>query len=522
MLRCLAAILMSIALGAGSAQAQTFRPTGSSAIPATLEDGVYTVRVEPDACDPTPYPGMTESDCEGGNRRSQLLGAGSSAAQGESWAYEFDFRVPEGFSYVPDRLVWRMAPLSKDERFLLFSRLNMAEWKKDRPKNHIYHLKLDSILGATFLDRVCAGPEKFGEWVSFRMEVKWGERGFMRVTCDDEVIYEALTDTSTNPFCIPEQHCEGTQHESGLVNQPLGMFVGLTSEAATYGMPSTVPPEGYSLEYRNLSAKRTDDVTRPSVLEAQQALLDRGFDPNGVDGLFGRGTAAALRAFQESEGLEPTGAFDVPTYAALRIGAALPVPESVGIASPDDLPAMRAYQEELLDLDVANLGADSEIATRLIAGDVFSGGSSFAFYFDSRIMEVPYSHGHFLFTLNGTKSGDGLTNIRIRPERFMGASYPDWGRDCRLNIQYSDFHKQIVMVYPLQGSGDSLTLNRPACLDRADVPPIVVHQYRLMAENFPRIAAAIAASPQFDDIEIPQLANWLKAVGDGTITIAVR
>lgn len=502
--------------------AQTFRPTSFSAIPATLEDGVYTVRVEADACDPTPYPGQSESDCEGGNRRSQLLGANASAAQGESWEYAFEFLVPAGFDYVPDRLVWRMAALTEDERFLLLSRLNMAEWKKSRPKNHIYHLKLDSILGATFLDRVCAGPERFGEWVAFRMQVKWGERGFMRVTCDGTVIYEALTDTSTNPFCIQELHCEGTQHEARLVNQPLDMFVGVTDEAATYGMPSTVPPGGFSLKYRNLSAKRAEDVARPMVLEAQQALLERGFDPNGVDGLFGRGTAAALAAFQESEGLEPTGAFDVPTYAALGVGAALPVPTSAGIASPDELPTMRAYQERLLNLDVASLDDGSEIITHLIYGDVFSGGSSFAYFYDSRILGVPYEQGHFLFTLFGTVSGDGLTNVSIRPERILGSRYPDWGRDCRTNIQYSDFHKQTFMTYPLQGSGNALSLSRPACLDREEVPPIVVHQYRMVAENFPRIAAAIAASPQFDDMEIPQLAAWLQAVGDGTITIAVR
>ena len=42
----------------------------------------------------------------------------------------------------------------------------------------------------------------------------------------------------------------------------------------------------------------------PDVLDLQQKLKDLGFDPNGVDGIFGPGTKAAVIAFQQSRGLQ--------------------------------------------------------------------------------------------------------------------------------------------------------------------------------------------------------------------------
>lgn len=47
--------------------------------------------------------------------------------------------------------------------------------------------------------------------------------------------------------------------------------------------------------------------------ELQRLLLDRGFDPNGLDGIVGPGTAAAVQAYQSSVGLVADG------YASLEI-----------------------------------------------------------------------------------------------------------------------------------------------------------------------------------------------------------
>jgi hypothetical protein len=55
------------------------------------------------------------------------------------------------------------------------------------------------------------------------------------------------------------------------------------------------------------------------VRSAQQALNDRGFDAGPVDGQWGPSTQAALRDFQQSNGLPQTGSLDARTINALGV-----------------------------------------------------------------------------------------------------------------------------------------------------------------------------------------------------------
>lgn len=65
--------------------------------------------------------------------------------------------------------------------------------------------------------------------------------------------------------------------------------------------------------------------------ELQQALKAKGFDPGGIDGVMGRNTIAALRAFQAANGLVADGIAGPRTLAALRGGAA---PATAAAADP--------------------------------------------------------------------------------------------------------------------------------------------------------------------------------------------
>lgn len=56
------------------------------------------------------------------------------------------------------------------------------------------------------------------------------------------------------------------------------------------------------------------------VLNVQCALAAKGIDPGGLDGLFGRQTAAAVTTFQKQNGLQPAnGEVDDATAAALNV-----------------------------------------------------------------------------------------------------------------------------------------------------------------------------------------------------------
>jgi hypothetical protein len=60
-------------------------------------------------------------------------------------------------------------------------------------------------------------------------------------------------------------------------------------------------------------------VGNVTVREAQQALVNQGFELGPIDGIVGRRTQAALRAYQQKQGLTTSGQLDAQTLRALDV-----------------------------------------------------------------------------------------------------------------------------------------------------------------------------------------------------------
>ena len=80
-------------------------------------------------------------------------------------------------------------------------------------------------------------------------------------------------------------------------------------------------------------------VVNQSVSTVQAKLTSLGFDTKGVDGQMGPNTVAALKAYQQSQGLPVTGQIDGATSARL-FGAPAQVSTPTIAATTDSTPAM--------------------------------------------------------------------------------------------------------------------------------------------------------------------------------------
>jgi peptidoglycan hydrolase-like protein with peptidoglycan-binding domain len=133
------------------------------------------------------------------------------------------------------------------------------------------------------------------------------------------------------------------------------LITGLTLGVLTVAAPlSTSVPLHHSAA---LAAPNSPALPRlgdrgDSVVGLQKALIAKGIRvPGGADGIFGQGTQAAVRVFQESVGLPPTGAVDAITGHLLGLAPAPALP-----ATGQRGDAVRALQQALIDAGVTVRG----------------------------------------------------------------------------------------------------------------------------------------------------------------------
>ncbi|MEL6939659.1 MAG: peptidoglycan-binding protein [Cyanobacteria bacterium J06598_1] len=147
-----------------------------------------------------------------------------------------------------------------------------------------------------------------------------------------------------------------------------------------------------------------------AVTALQNRLQETGYYDGSIDGLYGLGTQQAVLAFQEDQGLEPSGRLDDETWAAL---------ESTDAVVDGESPAERADSSEDLPpvADASpSLPAVSEPAANVNDADDGAGGIGKILGFGVGLAALAGSFGVGFFMANRSKS-----------EAAEGDAGDDWG-----------------------------------------------------------------------------------------------
>jgi len=114
-----------------------------------------------------------------------------------------------------------------------------------------------------------------------------------------------------------------------------------------------------------------------AVTQLQEALVNAGFNPNGVDGNFGPGTRAAVIAFQKAHGLTADGIVGATTWravAAANNGASAPAPAPATASSGEPTlregasgAAVTKLQQELTADGFSTGGVDGSFGAKTLA-----------------------------------------------------------------------------------------------------------------------------------------------------------
>jgi peptidoglycan hydrolase-like protein with peptidoglycan-binding domain len=125
----------------------------------------------------------------------------------------------------------------------------------------------------------------------------------------------AQSGAGTSPATSPGADTKSSTSQPAASNSPSapGATTGSTgSEQKSGEMKAGAMKSGTSRD-------SAQSANREQVKAVQQALKDKGHDPGDVDGAMGPKTQAALRDFQQKEGLKATGRADSDTMAKLAV-----------------------------------------------------------------------------------------------------------------------------------------------------------------------------------------------------------
>src|SRR5207247_898697 len=119
--------------------------------------------------------------------------------------------------------------------------------------------------------------------------------------------------------------------------EPTTGAVGDDPARPTGGVAATGAPGGAGAG--DSAATTAPPAGSERIRQAQQQLKGKGLDVGSVDGVLGPKTEAAVRNFQQQQGIDVTGQLDAPTLAALGLQDASGSSDRSSTMPPSDSPA---------------------------------------------------------------------------------------------------------------------------------------------------------------------------------------
>lgn len=118
----------------------------------------------------------------------------------------------------------------------------------------------------------------------------------------------------------------------------------------------------------NLFLFKTAEANEHEIYQVQKKLVELGYDPGAIDGMWGKKTTSAIRRFQQDNGLPVTGQLDKQTRAELIMKKPPSQQSFIEAIKRDDIISVKALIEAGVDLNTSDKAGDTPLHIAAVRG----------------------------------------------------------------------------------------------------------------------------------------------------------